>query len=465
MIAPLKRLIARMWSRHPATVRPRTRLGFEALERRDVPARYTWTNDFSTGDHDFNTSTNWYPNGVPGAGDDVRFASASHIGTNDSCDNFSGTFNSISLDMSYSGTVTLDGTVVTNNLSVYGGTIDQPLSSGASDITVYSNFEWTAGTINSTSTLSALNIDGATASIAPSNAGTVYLGSTLNFTGGSEVDVEPGEIFGSNNPLVTLFNCQMRVNTVTVGSNVRWSNVSQIELQNAADTFTLTGPGTMDKTSMYNHAGTVVIQGGATIDLIGRAVVSNTNKSSYYQDGGYLKIENGSTIKVANDVQIFGGELWTLYNPALTDNVPTQKATIDGTLYAGAGKILISTATPAQGGPHPGTLYVKSSLLLEGTVLYQPYIDGLTSGRCDRILVDGNVSLNQLQGSTATVSPVYTTTNNTVVGTWKVIERAGNGAFLGTLLGANLQYFAGPPAKSFAIGTIGNPVTSLTLNS
>lgn len=474
--------------------RPRFRPVVEGLERRDCPAY--WVGDHSS---DFADPLNWLEHKPPTPGDvEVYFYGPDADYFLDwtepdengdpgkrfpggACTNVSGSMNEVFVGLGYANTITFSDDTTVTRLWMASGAINQ----AGHDLTVtgpgwtYSafpaDFYWTGGTLNSGNTAATIHILGdpltsrqSTATIAPTNGGTVYLGSTLRFAAGVVANIEPGSIDAHNDPDIDMDDCQMAVNTYTVTTNIAIEGVRQINLMNQNDVFTLNGPGTFNPANndltMYNHAGAVTIASSGTISLKGQAVVGNVNRNSYYQDGGTLNITSGATLKVANAVQLSGGKLYTLYNPNLADTVAAQEATINGDLFASAGEIWICTGV---GNPlHYGTLRVKQAVVLEGTVLFNPYIDGTTSGRCDRILADGNVSVNQLQGSTATIRPSNPSGNNTVAnGVWVPIESLG-GAYAGTIGTANLQYWAGPPARSFTIGTAGNPVVNkLTLSS
>ncbi|HEX4610608.1 MAG TPA: hypothetical protein VH092_20630 [Urbifossiella sp.] len=415
----------------------------------------------TTGDNQFSTPGNWQEGTVPTSVGNIFFSGSL---SNDPCDGAAGSFHSMTFQNGYSGTVTLGGSVSLLNYTMSSGTLDQ---SATTALTVTTDFEWTGGTINSTATLSQVNISGATALIAPSGAGTVSLGSTLNFTGGAVADIEPGTIDAQNDPEIDLDSCQMTVNTYTLSTNVVVVGVTQINLKNAADTFTLTGPGVFNPSnaavSMYNTAGTVLVNGGGTLSLGGSVSTPGGMKAaSYYQTGGALQILSGSTVRVASSLWLNGGNLTTLYNSALANTVAAQTATIDGNFAATGGTILVCAGGPPT---RYGTLAVTGTMALEGTVVYQPYIDGTTSGVCDQIVAAGLIYVNQQAGSTATITPSDLAGNSTVAsGTWSVI-RSSSASIAGTMLTSGMQYFAGPPARSLTYGTLGTPVTAITLNS
>jgi hypothetical protein len=173
-----------------------------------VPASFVWTNGL--GNKDFDNPANWAVSGsttntTPGANDDVIFSMAPTppIGgmpggsLSLDCDNMhgpsTGSYHSVQLIGSYINTVTLSSGFTTENLTFTAvAAISQPVS--GTDITVTDNFEWTRGTLNSSTHLSSLILDGATASIAPASAGTVYLGSNFTMENGTEATMGEGTI-------------------------------------------------------------------------------------------------------------------------------------------------------------------------------------------------------------------------------------------------------------------------------
>jgi hypothetical protein len=199
MLATLSRIASRFLLRlvthRPSTIRtrtpvPRFRPRVEGLERRDVPAgtEAWWIGDVSS---DATNPANW--EGDPTDGH-IFFAGpdAGPIGKNDrvptgvDCENFHGSFFSISVQSTYSGTITLNGAVTTKTFGMESGTIDQPVS--GTDITVTgpaslgapAAFVWTGGTLNSTANDATVNIlDNGTITLP--TGGILNCGSSLNF--------------------------------------------------------------------------------------------------------------------------------------------------------------------------------------------------------------------------------------------------------------------------------------------
>lgn len=461
------RLISRLFAQKARTHRPPVpRLRLDRLEDREVPA--TWKPGPGS-DYLATTAANW----DFGYGESISyFRQVTFNSANTGpCLDFAGDFDAINVNPGYTGTITLNGDLTVAMFYQGDGTIDQPLGSG-SEITITQWWGWEGGTLNSTSTASSVTFDGslypgmASATIAPANAGTVYLGSTLNFVGGAVATFLDGTIDAINDPDVNL--CQAQV-AVTVQSNVNWTGIRCINLTQAQDSFVVTGPGTfgnaMFPVQMYNNNGAVVIQGGGTVILGGQVTIGALTYGSYYQLGtGALTIESGSMIKTSHGVQIAAGVIATKYNANLPNTVAGQTATIDGPLYGTGGKLTICVLGVPK---NYGTLSVLGSVSFEGTFRYEPGVDGATSGRCDLLLATGNITINQLANSTATVAPVNSAGANTINnGIWRFLKTTGAAAptITGTFLTANMT-IPGQPPRTFQLGTVGNPVTELILTT
>lgn len=173
----------------------RTRLGLEALEARDNPANNYWL----CVDHDFTAAYNW-TDGRPTADDHLYFdggySDAStgffvgykYLGpyATPSTHFFSSTYAGLHLVNGYDGVITFQSDT---SFGVYEQTCGT--TTGGSNpltTTVTGTLTWTGGTINSHPTVAgAFNLAaGATGLIAPTNGGTVDLGSTLTLLGNEE---------------------------------------------------------------------------------------------------------------------------------------------------------------------------------------------------------------------------------------------------------------------------------------
>jgi hypothetical protein len=371
-------------------------------------------------------------------------------------------YKSLHMINSYSGVLSLSSESF-NTFEQTTGTIDQPTAS--TNLIVTESFNWTGGTLNSTTNLATVTLTGSTmtGTIAPTSAGTVYCGSNLNVEDGAQVEFDPGTISFTNNPDVNIGeNSTADVLPVTINSTVKYSGVDQINLGTNA-LFSVTGPGTFDGTGvpLYNLGGTVSVLGMATVQLGGKVTANNGVQvdASYCQDGTlpYLQIESGADLQVENKALITSGKLLTLYNSNLLDNVNAQTATITGDLTLAGGTVIICNPGLQW---HYGTLYVTGKVDIYGGE-YKPKIAGATSGKNDIWKSDGNFTL--AANNNATLSPWDNAGANTVAsGIWTIIK-SNSGAFTGTFAVNNLIYFLGPPVQSFTWGTAGNPVNQANL--
>jgi hypothetical protein len=99
------------------------------------------------------------------------------------CDNFqsfgAGTsFAGVYIGSSYTGTVTTGEALTFGAFELANGAISQ--SAAAHDLTVTGTFDWTGGTLNSSTTAATFTLSGATATISPGANNTISTGSTLN---------------------------------------------------------------------------------------------------------------------------------------------------------------------------------------------------------------------------------------------------------------------------------------------
>lgn len=218
-----------------------------------MPAAMTWTN--AAGNNDFYTAANWLKDGTlatrePVIGDDVTFdgtvSSANctnlgllrvvndpgHGGGQSAAGAGSATIglHSLRLISGYSGTVTIIAPLQTGTFVLSaaptGSIAQQPTGSISSDLTVTDTFTWTSGTLNSSANDATVNINGG-GSIAPTNAGTVTLGSTLIFTGTQpapkETTIDPGTIAAVRGGIVVGAFATVTARTYTSGDIVGWT--------------------------------------------------------------------------------------------------------------------------------------------------------------------------------------------------------------------------------------------------
>jgi hypothetical protein len=283
-------------------------------------------------------------------------------------------FGSINLINGYSGTVTLapDGSrqLSVTTLDVASGTIFQqaaPVNGNTgTDLTVYGGVSWTGGSLLSNAqpgnTVANVNLEGG-GTIAPANAGTVTLGSMLNF----DADYGP--------TTVTQFDGTMMVNASSGGMDVkpgaalqetfRTENASisiipTVDLGTQAITISAGGQisvvGTSKNPSDNSFYAFVPVINSGAFGLSGQVYgvlkggSANPKVYDYTQTGSAsaLVIQNGSTLSTSVGLYVNGGTVLLKTNIATG---ATQVATIAGNLTFEGGTIqfdppiLIGTAT------------------------------------------------------------------------------------------------------------------------
>jgi hypothetical protein len=408
----------------------------------------------------------WSLGRAPSYGDDVYFDG------NYSSDSVTvgviGPWSSIHLVNGYAGTVTFNSTLLVGTFEQTSGALTWMLS--GEDLNVSTSFTWTGGILNASTNANTVHLTGATALIAPAGGGTVTTGNTLSFENGATGTFNPGTVNFTNAGAVNIdATSEVDAKPTTITSTVKYVGVSQINLA-AGGKFFVGGPGTFDGTGVpfYNNGGYVWLYDSVTVKLGGSVKVgASTYPSSYYQDGSgaLTDIQSGSVLNVAKDVFLTDGLFKTSWNPNLADNVTAQTGTVTGDFSMTGGVVAVCAGGTSA---HYGTFYVSGAVLMNGGT-YKPAIDGTTSGKNDHWESGGNFLIDQIPGTggTATLTPINTAGAGTVAsGVWKIIKATGAGSTLtGTFATTNLQYFAGPPAKSFTWATFGTPVNEAGLTT
>lgn len=136
----------------------RTICWLEPLEARDCPATLTWLGGVSG---DWSDGANWLggSGAAPTSADNVIFGDGVHNADCFFADGASGNLAaaSITLTADYTGTLEVLNPLMTSQLNLNGGTIDQPTEDGPSDIFT-DTFNWTDGILNSTAALASVII-------------------------------------------------------------------------------------------------------------------------------------------------------------------------------------------------------------------------------------------------------------------------------------------------------------------
>jgi len=196
MVAPLARLITKMFARPARVVRRRVGLCVEALEARDVPA--VWAN--LTGDFQAMNLLNWQFSAYE-ANDQLRIIEFDGSVCNVTCVGLTsgeGQFDYIGINPSFTASIVFGGPVTAYWMWQAGGTIDQPdpasLGTGvtSTDLTILQWWQWEDGTLNSTDYAASVIVDGAMANIGKGEWGVgdgiIELGSNLVFCSAAVAD-------------------------------------------------------------------------------------------------------------------------------------------------------------------------------------------------------------------------------------------------------------------------------------
>jgi hypothetical protein len=384
--------------RPPCAARLKFKPQLFALEDRFVLDAEYWVGDYSTDATDYR---NWYPQQLPATGYDLYFYGpqggpfADQYGNSvpgrtpgADCKGLHGDFNSVNVMISYTGTITLDGTLSAADWYQDTGTVDQPGS--GTDITVSTNFTWYGGTINSTSNVGTVNIAGASGVI----WGTVTSGSQFYVETGTDADgnttygslqVNPGEWDFTNDGGVEVEEyCSMTLAPGRAGkgiltTNARAGGVTQFDVV-AGAFFTVAGDGTGASNDLCIWANNIPLKNNGLFTAgnyveanFGGQVDGNVFGPSFLQAGGNSRIENGSSLVPVNGYTITGGKLstlaWGLENTA----------NIEGKMTMSGGDLVIDDEGT---GTHPkyGTLKVLGDVSWSGGT-YHPVVN--TNGSAD----------------------------------------------------------------------------------
>jgi hypothetical protein len=338
-----------------------------------VPALFTWVGSGSGSGAEFDTLTNWTQDGgaatrIPAAGDDLHFMSSLSGNCADMHGPSSGAYASVNLVGGYASTVTLESGFTTETLTMTaaGAAFSQPAS--GTDITVTEEFQWTRGTLNSSSYLSTLILDGATANIAPASTmgfppppGTVYLGSNITLTNGTVATMREGtiEITNEGMEIDVGDDCQMNVDPGTgkkteITGDVETGETLKIRETGAVRVLS----GSFPLKGQVENDGEFTLKAGTTASIEWNGNVGFTK--AYFQGAGVTQLYDGSLLETTGtnvDVVFFGGKLMTVGGDA----------TIKGDLrVTGTTEILINS------GPNETASYhIYGTLTIDGDVSWE----------------------------------------------------------------------------------------------
>ena len=431
----------------------------EALDRRDVPASFYWRGGGSAGD-----PASWWENAVPQAGDDVVFWYGSYSGNSPDFGGPSGGgyYHSVTLVAQYGGTVTLASGFATEHLNVQGGTIDQPTAGtdiivGPASSDSSGTFDWTGGTINSTSNLAAVYVQGAVTFTIDPGGGTLRTGSTFTFEGTDEEATAAGTVRAGTVEIGNGAGINLdQYATMTVEANdgkggKAYFEFKAIEGTYAKDNRSLTlgkgselivyGPGTFtnEKIALILNGGTAEFKNNVPATII----TPDATRIPYpvTVQAGTLKLHTGSTITAGGKgVTINGGTLALIGDNSGPAKIDGKFALLAGTISF-SGNYLIFDVT-------------GEVSWLSGT--FRPRIDIKTSKFSDTWQIDGGLSIIPPEAGKPITTIIAPVTQNYILGQvvntnyeWVVIRITGavNGTPGLTSDGPNYQRYNAAPAS------------------
>lgn len=391
---------------------PRFRPRLEGFEDRAVPAVLTWV-----GSGLASSAANWSPAQLPAYGDELIY-DGGYSNANSTSLYSMGPYAAIRLRNGYSGTVALGTTVSTGILELRSGSIDQV--SAERELYVTSSLTWTGGTLNSGSTANVVHVTGGTATIAPTNAGTVYSGSQLSFENGAVGTFTGGTVSFTN------------IGTVEVigASTANLTDVTFDTTANALPIKLTPGVGGVGTPTVYaknttahaieSYDGQVFVKGGGTVKLT--KTIPNSLSIGVAIYGGLLAVENGTTLDVgANSILVKDTTVGGVLHPVRLATVavgavgtpnqaePVAKIKAGELKISGQASITISDNAYrldllAANDHRFGELEVTGTILWEGGT-YSPVIHATDVSKRDRWT---NTGTFKVAGNVVKVAPVGT---------------------------------------------------------
>ncbi len=321
----------------------RSRLTVENLEDRMVPSTYyTWDGATS----DWNTGTNWTPNGLPGTGDTAYITS------------------------SLTSTIQLSADVTVDTLDIEAGFNSNLLDLNGHTLTVTGTGTLTGGTI-----LVANNTGGHhDGTITFGSASTVTWGATWGTTDFDDTDGGAGTVNFNGTTTVSSgasSGLDMQSN-LTVNGTLNWN--TPLSLTGFTATSTIDG----------NNTGLVTVSGTGTMTVIGNggtpiAILSGMtgNKANGVNDvtiaaGGNLNLTDAVTLKVSQPLMING-------------NVTVNNATTLGDVF---GNVIVDGSCAILTADAGSTINSSVTMWSYGTMNCEDYASTLTA-----VTVNGNVNM------------------------------------------------------------------------
>jgi hypothetical protein len=343
----------------------------------------------------------------------------------------------------HAGTLSLGAAVTAGVFNLSGGEVDQP-NAGA-DLTVQGggpgwsgdSFTWTGGTLNNTTNLANVTITGSTTTgaIAPTNGGTVNLGSNFTLSSGARATMAAGTIDLTNSDLTfdVLASCSFNVDPRPGLSAVIASTFStNFQVRTGAAWTLLSGDWTFQ--GDVRNAGTFTLGAGTLAAIEGTNNPNDPdNRYSYLQSAGATSFYGSSTLLTneGKGVKITAGILAT--KEASTDRSDHDSSALIATdeLLVTGGDIYIG-----YGFSHLffGTLSVSGDVLWIGGP-YHPCVRSYANGSVgDSDLWDVGGQFELGNNFTPTITPIVADAEGAVVdraesGIYYVIIKSGAASF------------------------------------
>jgi hypothetical protein len=269
-----------------------------------------------------------------------------------------------------SGAVSLGVDAEADVFHLQGGDL---LQATAADMTVTDTFEWTDGDINVAGNAANLTITGATGTIAPVDAGTVILGSSLEVVNEAFVVVHDGTLDLQGGVGIMIENAAVEIHCKY--KDVRVERNPNVEVGIERITIGEGGKYTVTRTNPPNagfHSTNLPIEINGGLLQVGETVHVEANGKdpvtgrSVSQFTGETNLYYGSRLVVPNGFDMSGGSLYGKFGG------PGEKVTIEGNFSVYEGLVAMSVDGPG---------HVFGTIRVEGNVswsagTYRPYIDG-----------------------------------------------------------------------------------------
>jgi len=327
-------------------------------------AAYTWTGTTSTL---WSVSTNWAPNGHPGALDAVTIPATANKPTVD----VASLCNSITI--SGTTTLTLSATLtVSGGLTVNGG--DNLTFAGFSSAT----FSGGSSVGNpSTLTIGANNTVTFNATLSINAGGTLVNSGNLNSTSAAGITSgNPGTITNNSTGIITLTSSQLSVaggsnitnsgqiiantaSTIVTGNPVTFTNSNGASITLTASTLNWGGGTTV------NNSGAITANSASTITGNNPVPITNSSTGTITLSASALTLNGGSNITNSGAVSVSLGSTVTFNNPSFINNTtPTSSLNVSAstlTLWGGgfitnSGTFTTSSASTVALSGNPSTI-------------------------------------------------------------------------------------------------------------